>query len=65
MIDGDILTDGIETISNEFKVVGSGDGGRIYKNTSKYHTKDDAQVNEEHVKGGKEEGLVLFKAIEA
>ena len=65
VIDGDILTSGIESISHELKVVGSGDGGCIYKNISKYHTKGEAQVCEEHVKGGKEEALALFKAIEA
>ena len=41
------------------------DGGSIYKNTSKYHTKGDVENCEEHVKGGKEEALALFKAIEA
>ena len=65
VIDGDVLTSGIESISHELKVVASPDGGCIYKKTSKYHTKDDAQVCEEHIKGGKEEGLALFKAIEA
>ena len=30
-----------------------------------YHTKGDVEISEEHIKGGKEEALALFKAIEA
>ncbi|WJZ86630.1 hypothetical protein VitviT2T_006068 [Vitis vinifera] len=65
VIDGDVLTSGIESISHELKVVASPDGGCIYKNTKKYHTKAGVEISEEHVKGGKEESLAVFKAIEA
>ncbi|RVW99131.1 Major allergen Pru av 1 [Vitis vinifera] len=58
-----------EAALNQFlmssKVVASPDGGCIYKNTKKYHTKAGVEISEEHVKGGKEESLALFKAIEA
>ncbi|CBI22933.3 major allergen Pru av 1 [Vitis vinifera] len=65
VIDGDVLTSGIESLSHEVKVVASPDGGCIFKNTKKYHTKAGVEISEEHVKGGKEESLALFKAIEA
>ncbi|XP_034685991.1 major strawberry allergen Fra a 1-2-like [Vitis riparia] len=64
VIEGDVLTDGVESICHELTVVPAPGGGSIYKNTSKYHTKG-AEVCEEHVKGGKEDALATFKAIEA
>ncbi len=46
------------------KIHFSPDGGSIYKNKIKYHTKKDVDLTE-HANGGKEEGIVVFKAIEA
>ncbi|CBI22936.3 unnamed protein product, partial [Vitis vinifera] len=37
----------------------------ICKNISKYHTKDDAVIDEEQIKAGKEKASGMFKAIEA
>lgn len=64
VIDGDILCGFIEKISHELKVVPSPDGGSLYKNKITYHTKGDEDCTE-HANGGKDEGVALFKAIEA
>ncbi|WP_307811621.1 pathogenesis-related BetVI family protein, partial [Streptomyces fildesensis] len=64
VIDGDMLCGFIESISHELTVSASPDGGSIYKNKIKYHTKGDEDCTE-HANGGKEEGITLFKAIEA
>ncbi|XP_059627109.1 major allergen Pru ar 1-like [Cornus florida] len=64
IIEGDALM-GVESISYEIKIEASADGGSICKNSSKYYTKGDAQINEEQIKGGKEKASGMFKAIEA
>ena len=64
MIEGDVLSDILEKISYETKIVASPDGGSILKSTSKYHTKGDHEIKEEQVKAGKEKASGLFKAVE-
>ncbi|KAL5542659.1 hypothetical protein UlMin_010369 [Ulmus minor] len=64
LIEGDALSEKIEKISYETKLVASADGGSIIKNTSKYHTVGDVDIKEEHVKEGKEKASGLFKLIE-
>ena len=64
MIEGDVLSDILEKISYETKIVASPDGGSILKSTSKYHTKGDQEIKEEQVKAGKEKASGLFKAVE-
>ncbi|KAL5542656.1 hypothetical protein UlMin_010366 [Ulmus minor] len=64
LIEGDALSEKIEKISYEIKLVASADGGSIIKNTSKYHTVGDVDIKEEHVKEGKEKASGLFKLIE-
>ncbi|XP_050239865.1 major allergen Pru ar 1-like isoform X4 [Quercus robur] len=64
LIEGDALTDIIEKISYEIKLVASPDGGSILKSTSKYHTKGDHEIKEEQIKAGKEKAAGLFKAVE-
>ncbi|KAL6293073.1 hypothetical protein ACE6H2_001215 [Prunus campanulata] len=64
LIEGDALSDKIEKISYEIKLVASADGGSIIKNTSNYHTKGDVEIKEEHVKAGKERAHALFNIIE-
>ncbi|GMN73723.1 hypothetical protein TIFTF001_053071 [Ficus carica] len=63
LIEGDVLIGKIEKISNETKLVASPDGGSIVKITSTYYTIGDAEVDEEHVKEGKEKGSGLFKLV--
>ena len=64
LIEGDALTDIIEKISYEIKLVASPDGGSILKSTSEYHTKGDHEIKEEQIKAGKEKAAGLFKAVE-
>ncbi|PRQ39306.1 putative START-like domain, Bet v I type allergen [Rosa chinensis] len=63
-VEGDALSDKIEKISYETKLVASSDGGSIIKSTSNYHTKGDVEIKEEHVKAGKEKASHLFKLVE-
>ncbi|XP_059643189.1 major allergen Pru ar 1-like [Cornus florida] len=65
IIEGDALMGVLESISYEIKIEASADGGSICKNSSKYHTKGDAQITEEQIKSGKEKASGMFKAVEA
>ncbi|XP_021806258.1 major allergen Pru av 1-like [Prunus avium] len=64
LIEGDAISETIEKVCYEIKLVASADGGSIIKNTSNYHTKGDVDIKEEHVKAGKERASGLFKLIE-
>ncbi|GMN63427.1 hypothetical protein TIFTF001_032507 [Ficus carica] len=64
IIEGDVLGDGLEKISYETKIVASTDGGSVLKRSSKYHTKGDHKINEEHAKEANEKASVLIKVIE-
>ncbi|KAG2726987.1 hypothetical protein I3760_01G138900 [Carya illinoinensis] len=64
IIEGDALSNIIEKISYEIKIVASPDGGSILKSTSHYHTIGDHEIKEEQVKAGKEKAAGLFKAVE-
>ncbi|KAB2634541.1 major allergen Mal d 1-like [Pyrus ussuriensis x Pyrus communis] len=63
VIEGDAITETIEKISYETKLVASGNGS-VIKSISHYHTKGDVEIKEEHVKAGKEKASHLFKLIE-
>ncbi len=65
VIEGDAISEILEKISYEIKIVASPDGGSILKSTSKYHTKGDHEIKEEQIKAGKEKAAGLFKAVEA
>ncbi|PON88213.1 Bet v I type allergen [Trema orientale] len=64
LIEGDALTDKLEKISYESKLVASPDGGSIIKTVSTYHTIGDHEIKEEEVKAGKEKASHLFKILE-
>ncbi|XP_061344845.1 major strawberry allergen Fra a 1.07-like [Gastrolobium bilobum] len=64
VIEGSALSESVEKISNEYKLVPSPDGGTIVKSTTKYYTKGDAQLTEEFVKGNKERSAGIAKGIE-
>lgn len=64
LIEGDALSDKIEKISYETKLIASPDGGSIIKSTSHYHTVGDFKIDEEAVKAGKEKASGLFKLVE-
>uniref|UniRef100_A0A2N9HHW4 Bet v I/Major latex protein domain-containing protein n=1 Tax=Fagus sylvatica TaxID=28930 RepID=A0A2N9HHW4_FAGSY len=64
LIEGDAISEALEKISYEIKLVASPDGGSILKSTSKYHTKGDHEIKEDQIKAGKEKASGLFKAVE-
>ncbi|ONI28160.1 hypothetical protein PRUPE_1G127500 [Prunus persica] len=64
LVEGDALSDKVEKISYEIKLVASADGGSIIKSSSNYHTAGDVEIKEEDVKAGKEKATGLFKLIE-
>jgi hypothetical protein len=64
VIEGDALSDKLEKINYEIKIVASPDGGSILKSISKYHTKGDHELKEEQIKAGKEKFSGIFKAVE-
>ncbi|XP_050117845.1 major strawberry allergen Fra a 1-3-like [Malus sylvestris] len=63
VIEGDAISETIEKICYETKLMASG-SGCIIKSISHYHTKGDVEIKEEHVKAGKEKASHLFKLIE-
>ncbi|XP_057772348.1 major allergen Pru ar 1-like [Salvia miltiorrhiza] len=65
IIEGDALSDVIESITYHIKIVPTEDGGSICKNRSIYNTKGDVEISEEKIKEGKEKAMAMFKAIEA
>ncbi|KAL5182584.1 Stress-induced protein SAM22 [Glycine soja] len=64
VIEGSALSEPLEKICYEYKLVATPDGGSIVKSTSKYYTKGDEQLAEEYVKTGKERSAGFTKAIE-
>ncbi|WVZ10133.1 hypothetical protein V8G54_014663 [Vigna mungo] len=64
VIEGSALSETLEKISYEYKLVGSGDGGSIVKCMSKYYTKGDEKLAEEFVKAAKERSAAFTKAIQ-
>ncbi|ONI28172.1 hypothetical protein PRUPE_1G128600 [Prunus persica] len=64
LIEGDALSDVIEKIVYDIKLVASPNGGSIVKTISHYHTKGDVEIKEEQVKAGKEKAAGLFKLVE-
>ncbi|WJX12405.1 hypothetical protein P8452_02913 [Trifolium repens] len=64
IVGGAGLSDTVEKISFEAKLVEGPNGGSIGKMSVKYHTKGDAKPIEKEVEEGKAKGDALFKAIE-
>ena len=64
LIEGDALSNVIEKIAYETKLVASPNGGSIIKTTSHYHAKGDVVIKEEQVKAGKAKASGLFKLVE-
>nr|ACH63225.1 pathogenesis-related protein 10a [Rheum australe] len=61
--EGDILGDGIECIVVEEKVEAKGTGC-VVKMSSHFHTKGDAELDEEKLKMGKEKITLTFKVVD-
>ncbi|KAL6188530.1 hypothetical protein ACLB2K_039922 [Fragaria x ananassa] len=65
LIEGDVLSEHkIEKVSYETRLVESAEGGSIVKSISNYYTIGDIEIQEEHVKAGKEKASQLFKLVE-
>ncbi|GMN63420.1 hypothetical protein TIFTF001_032486 [Ficus carica] len=64
LIEGDVLMGKIEKISTETKLVASPDGGSIVKATTTYYTIGDVEIDEKHVRVGKEKAAGLLKIVE-
>ena len=64
MIEGDVLSEKLESIANEVKFEGA-DGGSICKMTSEYHTKEGFEIEEEEIKDGKAKAIGIYKVVEA
>lgn len=64
VIEGSALSEPLEKISYEYKLVATPDGGSIVKSKSNYYTKGDEQLTEEFLKAGKERSAGFTKAVE-
>lgn len=64
MIEGDVLSEKLESIANEVKFEAA-DGGSICKMTSEYYTKDGFEMKEEEIKDGKAKSMGIYKIVEA
>ena len=64
IIEGDILLGKLESITNQFTVVLTGEGC-IVKNTTIYTPIGDAVIPEENIKEATEKSGLIFKAVEA
>ncbi|KAI4371388.1 hypothetical protein MLD38_019630 [Melastoma candidum] len=64
-VEGELLSlHHYEKISYEVKIECGPDGGSIFKNNTKYHTRGDIHIAEEELKEDNEKIFGLFKAIE-
>ena len=64
VIEGAVLSNMIEKISYEIKIVPTPDGGSILKKTSKYHTRGYQQIRGEEVQACHSRAQTHFKAVE-
>ncbi|XP_062175987.1 major allergen Pru ar 1-like isoform X1 [Alnus glutinosa] len=64
VVEGGPLSETLEKVSYETKLVASPDGGTIYKISSKYYTKDNTEIKEEQIKAEEEKTAGVFKAVE-
>ncbi|XLT90363.1 hypothetical protein HN873_012038 [Arachis hypogaea] len=65
IIEGTVLPENLEKISNEYKLVPRDDGGCIIKSINKYYTEGDEQLTKEFLNVGKEKSAAFTKAVEA
>lgn len=63
LIEGDVLGEKLEKICYELQLEDTEDGC-VLKATSEYHTKGDCELNEEEIKGAKDQALGMYKACE-
>ncbi|BAT80312.1 hypothetical protein LR48_Vigan635s010800 [Vigna angularis] len=64
IVEGNLLTEPLEKVSNEYKLVPNSDGGCTVKATRKYYTKGDAELTQEFLKSTNEMSAVFAKAVD-
>jgi hypothetical protein len=64
VVEGGPLSEKLEKVSYETKLVASPGGGTVFKSTGKYYTKDHIEINEEQIKAEDEKATGVFKAVE-
>jgi len=64
IVEGNLLTEPLEKVSNEYKLVENPDGGCIVKATRKYYTKGDAELTEEFLNSTKDMSVLFAKAVD-
>ncbi|RDX84738.1 hypothetical protein CR513_34167, partial [Mucuna pruriens] len=62
IVEGSVVSEALEKVSYEYKLVGRPDGGCIIKSTRKYYTKGDAQLTQEFLKANHEMSAGFTKA---
>ncbi|KAF8017498.1 hypothetical protein BT93_H2619 [Corymbia citriodora subsp. variegata] len=65
LMEGGPLMEKFESIAYEVKFAPTPDGGSKNRMSSTYYTKDDAELEEEEIKVGRDRGLGIYKAVEA
>ncbi|GLT32559.1 hypothetical protein SLA2020_072180 [Shorea laevis] len=65
LIEGDALTDKLESITYEVSFEGYGYGGCICKMTSEYKAKEGIEIREEDIELGKDRAIGMYEVIEA
>lgn len=63
VIEGGVLSETVEKVCYEYKLVPNSDGGCIIKCTVKYYTKGDAQLTQEFLKANNEISDGFTKAV--
>lgn len=63
--EGDGILKLAEKSEYDIKIVDSGNGGSIFKFVAEIHVNDDKLVNEAYIKESEEQGLGLFKLLDA
>ncbi|QCE13309.1 Bet v I type allergen [Vigna unguiculata] len=64
IVEGDLLTEPLEKVCNEYKLVPNSDGGCIVKATRKYYTKGDAQLTQDFLNSTNQMSALFAKAVD-
>ncbi|KAA8548982.1 hypothetical protein F0562_000666 [Nyssa sinensis] len=65
LIEGDCLTDKLESITYEVKFEGYGYSGCVCKISCEYRTKENVQIKEEDIELGKDRTIGMYEVVEA
>jgi len=64
IVEGDLLTEPLEKVCNEYKLVPNSDGGCIVKATRKYYTKGDAELTQDFLNSTNQMSALFAKAVD-